>query len=291
MPHFKYKPAPNDIIQQVYAALREDLGGTVSLKNDITASLIPEQVGASATIITREPMWLCGQDWVTQAFLSMDKNAKVLWHKQDGQAVEANSTLCEITGNARALLCAERTALNFLQTLSATATQTARYVSILKNSNTQLLDTRKTLPSMRLAQKYAVSCGGGSNHRIGLFDAYLIKENHIAACNGISNAVQTAKRNHPQKSVEVEVESLDELSQAIQAGADIVMLDNFSTAQVLQAVDMAKGKCQLEVSGNITDQRLAELAATGVDYISSGALTKNIQAIDLSMRLSLLNNE
>jgi nicotinate-nucleotide pyrophosphorylase (carboxylating) len=193
--------------------------------------------------------------------------------------------LVEISGPARILLTGERTALNFLQTLSGTATTTARYVALLEGSKTRLLDTRKTLPGMRLAQKYAVSCGGGKNHRIGLYDAFLIKENHIAAAGGIANAVHTARLNFPGKPVEVEVEDLTELAQALNAGADIIMLDNFHIADIQQAVQLNQGRAKLEVSGNITSDALKALSSTGVDFISSGALTKNVQAIDLSMRL------
>jgi len=282
------KPTPGDIAAQVHTALKEDLGGWVNIEHDITASLIPQDTQAKATIVTRDKMIMCGQDWAMQAFIHLDKHIKVTWHAKDGDRISAGQTLCEITGNARVLLCAERTALNFLQTLSATATTTGFYVAKLRGTKTKLLDTRKTLPGLRQAQKYAVYCGGGTNHRVGLFDAFLIKENHIAACKGIGNAVTQAKASHPGKPIEVEVESISELDQALAADADIVMLDNFTTAQVKQAVDRVNGRCKLEVSGNITDARLVELASTGVDFISSGALTKNIQAIDLSMRLGLL---
>ncbi|MFC3092717.1 carboxylating nicotinate-nucleotide diphosphorylase [Alteromonas sediminis] len=288
MPHHTVKPTPGDITAHVYQALKEDLGGWVDINQDITASLIPSQAQAQAHIITREPMVMCGRDWAHCAFTALDNAIEVTWHVQDGQSVAAGTTLCDIKGNARVLLCAERTALNFLQTLSATATTTTHYVRLLKGTQTKLLDTRKTLPGFRQAQKYAVHCGGGNNHRVGLFDAYLIKENHIAACNGIKNAVQQAKMSHPGKSIEVEVETFEELEQALLAGADIIMLDNFTTTEVRQAVNYVSGRCLLEVSGNITDTRLSALASTGVDYISSGALTKHIQAIDLSMRLSLL---
>ena len=203
---------------------------------------------------------------------------------------KANTTLFELSGNARILLTGERTALNFLQTLSATATLTSQYVKELEGSNTKLLDTRKTLPGLRSAQKYAVTCGGGVNHRIGLFDAFLIKENHIAACGGIDKAISTAKANHPEKTVEVEVESLSELTQALHAKADIVMLDNFTTEMIEQAVvltkEISQGTTKLEVSGNMTIKTLKAYTKAGVDFISSGALTKNVQAIDLSMRFS-----
>jgi nicotinate-nucleotide pyrophosphorylase (carboxylating) len=209
----------------------------------------------------------------------------VEWFVKDGEKVTANSMLCELTGPARILLTGERTALNFIQSLSGTATTTDQYVSLLAGSSTRLLDTRKTLPGMRLAQKYAVACGGGKNHRLGLYDAFLIKENHIAAAGSIDKAVALARQNFPGKPVEVEVEDLIEFEQALQAGADIIMLDNFHIADIQRAVSLNKGRAKLEVSGNITTEALRSLSSTGVDYISSGALTKNMQAIDLSMRL------
>ena len=228
---------------------------------------------------------VCGTAWVDEVFAQLSDQAVIQWFVQDGDKVTANTVLCEISGPARILLTGERTALNFLQTLSGTATTTARYVALLNGSKTRLLDTRKTVPGMRLAQKYAVSCGGGKNHRIGLYDAFLIKENHIAAAGSIANAVQTARQNFPGKTVEVEVEDLTELEQALAAGADIIMLDNFHIADIMQAVVLNQGKAKLEVSGNVTAESLKALASTNVDYISSGALTKNVQAIDLSMRL------
>ena len=282
------KPTTADISAQVRRALVEDLGGSFDLDNDITANLIPKHQQATATIITREDMVLCGRDWATLAFMLLDSETHIEWRAKDAQTISAGQTLCTVEGNARVLLCAERTALNFIQTLSATATLTAQCVKHIQSTHTKLLDTRKTLPGMRLAQKYAIRCGGGNNHRIGLYDAFLIKENHIAACGGIEIAVSLARQSYPDKPIEVEVENFDELHQALSAGADIVMLDNFSTAQVQEAVERVAGRCQLEVSGNITETRLAELADTGVDFISSGALTKNIQAVDLSMRLTLL---
>lgn len=217
-----------------------------------------------------------------------DEATKITWFVNDGQLVKANSTLFELSGNARLLLTGERTALNFLQSLSGTATITSQYVECLAGTSTKLLDTRKTLPGLRSAQKYAVKCGGGKNHRIGLFDAFLIKENHIAACGGIEKAINTARKNHADKTVEVEVETIDELTQALNAGADIIMLDNFSPSMIEQAVtltaDISKGKTKLEVSGNMTLETLTTYAKSGVDYISVGALTKHLHAIDLSMR-------
>ena len=276
-----------EIQRAVASALAEDLGFLALNDGDITASLIPKQQQASATIITREECVLCGSAFVDEVFRQLGGEVRIDWRAKDGDKLAANSTLCSLSGPARILLTGERTALNFLQLLSATATTTAHYVQFLQGSNTRLLDTRKTIPGLRFAQKYAVSTGGGKNHRIGLYDAFLIKENHIAAAGSIANAVATARQNFPGKPVEVETENLTELQQALAAGADIIMLDNFSLADIVQAVALNAGKAKLEVSGNITSERLTELAATGVDYISSGALTKHIQAIDLSMRLSI----
>ncbi|MEH8019082.1 carboxylating nicotinate-nucleotide diphosphorylase [Rheinheimera muenzenbergensis] len=271
----------------VAAALAEDLGFLPLAEGDITASLIPQAQQASATIITREPCVVCGTAFVDEVFRQLGNEVQLSWQVKDGDQVAADTLLCTLTGPARILLTGERSALNFLQLLSATATTTAHYVQFLHGSNTRLLDTRKTLPGLRFAQKYAVTVGGGKNHRIGLFDAFLIKENHIAAAGSIANAVATARQNFPGKPVEVETENLAELQQALDAGADIIMLDNFSLADIQRSVAINQGKAKLEVSGNITSERLTELAATGVDYISSGALTKHVQAIDLSMRLNI----
>lgn len=284
----------HDIKTTVTWALKEDLGvvgGTVpSVNLDITAMLIPENEQAHASIITREDCIVSGVAWVNEVFAQLDNaqpeitKTTVKWLVNDGDTVSANTTLFELKGNARTLLTGERTALNFLQTLSGTATLTKQYVQELAGSNTKLLDTRKTLPGLRSAQKYAVLCGGGVNHRIGLFDAFLIKENHIAACGGIAQAVAAAKKNHHDKTVEVEVESMDELLQALNAGADIIMLDNFTPAMIEEAVTVTRGKAKLEVSGNMTIEILQEYTKAGVDFISSGALTKHVKAIDLSMR-------
>ncbi len=285
-----------DISKTISWALCEDLGAVDNAmpqaSQDITAMLIPENEQAVATVITREDCIVCGVAWVNEVFKQLDASlnrtveqaTKITWFVNDGESVGANSTLFELEGDARTLLTGERVALNFLQTLSGTATLTSHYVKELAGSDTKLLDTRKTLPGLRSAQKYAVLCGGGVNHRIGLFDAFLIKENHIAACGGISQAVATAKSNHSDKTVEVEVESLDELEQALNAGADIIMLDNFTPEMIEQAVKATRGKAKLEVSGNMTIEILQEYAKAGVDYISSGALTKHVNAIDLSMR-------
>ncbi|MDX2367704.1 MAG: carboxylating nicotinate-nucleotide diphosphorylase, partial [Colwellia sp.] len=284
-----------DITATTTWALKEDLGAFDSknacAEQDITAMLIPENEQAVATVITREDCIICGVAWVNEVFKQLDASlnctveqatkispTKITWFVNDGQMVKANTTLFELEGNARTLLTGERVALNFLQTLSGTATLTSKYVKELQASNTKLLDTRKTLPGLRSAQKYAVLCGGGVNHRIGLFDAFLIKENHIAACGGIAEAVATAKNNHSDKTVEVEVESIDELQQALDAGADIIMLDNFTPTMIEIAVRATRNKAKLEVSGNMTIEILREYAKAGVDFISSGALTKHVQA-------------
>lgn len=274
------------IQRQVQAALAEDLGGDVNPRSDITAQLISDDTHANATIITREDCTLCGVAWVNEVFHQLGGEVTIEWMAEDGDAIIAGATLCRLHGPAQILLTGERSALNFLQTLSATATQTAFAVRQLEGTQTRLLDTRKTLPGLRLAQKYAVTCGGGKNHRIGLFDAYLIKENHVAACGGVQNAVQTARQRHPDRWVEVEVENLRELTQALDAGADVIMLDNFSMQQIREAVALTAGRARLEVSGNVTAEQLQAYAATGVDFISSGALTKHVQAIDLSMRFT-----
>jgi nicotinate-nucleotide pyrophosphorylase (carboxylating) len=276
-----------ELTRAVATALAEDLGFLALEQGDITASLIPATQQASATIITRDDCVVCGTAFADEVFHQLGGEVTLNWQVKDGDKVSANTVLCTLIGPARLLLTGERTALNFLQLLSATATTTAHYVSFLAGSNTRLLDTRKTIPGLRFAQKYAVTVGGGKNHRIGLYDAFLIKENHIAAAGSIANAVATARQNFPGKPVEVETENLAELKQALDAGADIIMLDNFSLADIKQAVTMNAGNAKLEVSGNITSERLTELAATGVDYISSGALTKHVQAIDLSMRLTI----
>lgn len=272
------------ITQLVTLALDEDLNYQTAQEGDITAQLIPQSEQANAKVITREDCIFCGKDIILEVFKQVDPSVKVNVLINDGDAVKANSTLFTATGSARSILTAERTALNFVQTLSGTATTTAHYVKELNGTTTQLLDTRKTIPGLRALQKYAVKCGGGANHRIGLFDAFLIKENHIAACGTINKAVAQAKQTHPNKPVEVEVESLPELKQAIEAGADIIMLDNFSVEQIKQAVILTNKRAKLEVSGNMTLETLKTYSQAGVDFISSGSLTKNLQSIDLSMR-------
>ncbi|MFM5668162.1 carboxylating nicotinate-nucleotide diphosphorylase [Aeromonas hydrophila] len=279
-----------DIRRAVRAALLEDLGDALTPLDqpdagaDITAQLIPANRLASARVITREAGVFCGQPWVDEVFVQLGGEVRVEWLVQDGEVLSPNQELFRLHGPARVLLTGERNALNFVQTLSGVASLTARYVAELADTDCRLLDTRKTLPGLRSAQKYAVTCGGGKNHRIGLFDAYLIKENHILACGGIAEAISEARRLNQGKPVEVEVESLVELEQALAAGADIVMLDNFDIPMMREAVALNQGRAKLEVSGNVTLDTLADYAATGVDFISVGALTKHVRALDLSMR-------
>ncbi|PSW18641.1 carboxylating nicotinate-nucleotide diphosphorylase [Photobacterium sanctipauli] len=275
---------PLEITRAVADTLREDLGGEIDPSRDITASLIPADSQGVATIITREHGIFCGQLWAEEVFKQLGGEVNIEWHVQDGDQVEPNQTLCTLTGPSRILLTGERNAMNFIQTLSGCATTVAEYAKQLEGTQCRLLDTRKTIPGLRSALKYAVTCGGGFNHRIGVFDAYLIKENHIIACGGIEQAISTAKQLNPGKPVEVETESLDELQQAIAAGADIIMLDNFTTEMMREAVAINAGRAALENSGNVTLATIREFAATGVDYISVGALTKHLKAMDLSMR-------
>ena len=270
-----------DIAPLVALAIEEDIGG-----GDITAALVGEAESATATVITREAGVLCGTQFVDAVFHAVDPTLSVRWSRRDGDAIAENEVLFSVSGRARSILTGERAALNFLQMLSGTATSTASLARLIEGTSSTLLDTRKTIPGFRVAQKYAVTCGGGANHRVGLYDAYLIKENHIAACGGIAQAVETARSMAPGKPVEVEVESLEELAQALSAGADRVMLDNFALDDMRQAVAMNAGQSQLEASGNVTEATLADIAATGVDFISVGALTKAIKPLDLSMRLS-----
>lgn len=277
----------SDIPLLVTQALAEDLGGEANADNDLTAQLLPQDKNATATIITREAGIFCGIRWLDEVFtqLAGDK-INIKWHVKDGDIVSENQTLCELSGSARLLLTGERTALNFVQTLSGVATLVNHYVKLLEGTKTHLLDTRKTLPGLRTALKYAVLCGGGSNHRLGLADAFLIKENHIIACGSIKAAVERALWIHADVPVEVEVESLDELQQALDAGADIIMLDNFTVPMMREGVALTAGHALLEVSGNVTEKTLREFAETGVDYISVGALTKHVRAMDLSMRFN-----
>jgi nicotinate-nucleotide pyrophosphorylase (carboxylating) len=267
------------IMANARAALEEDIG-----TGDITAGLIPEGNLAKARIITREPMILAGSPWADAVFSLVDPRIHPHWMVEEGQSADANTTLLILEGPARSLLTAERAALNFLQLLSGTATLAHRLTRLLDGTTTRLLDTRKTLPGLRIAQKYAVEVGGGKNHRLGLFDAFLIKENHIMAAGSIGAAVARAHELAPGKPVEVEVETLAELEQALAAGADIVMLDDFSLDEMQNAVTFTAGRAKLEASGGIHAGNLRRVAETGVDYISMGALTKDVKAIDLSMR-------
>ena len=272
--------SPQYVTETVTRALLEDVG-----TGDLTASLIDSSALASATIMTREAGILCGMEFASEAFRQTDPACQLDWLFADGDSLSAGDELCRIQGPARALLTAERTALNFIQLLSGTATTASLYAARVAHTGVKLLDTRKTLPGLRLAQKYAVACGGCHNHRIGLFDAFLIKENHIAAAGSISAAISTARRAATGKLIEVEVETAEELHQALDAGADRIMLDNFSLEQLCEAVKAARGRTELEASGNVTDETLVSIAETGVDLISIGALTKHVRALDLSMRL------
>lgn len=287
----------NDIRHAVKTALNEDLGYSEHqnveqmLKADITAQLIPADKHVEGSLITREEGVFCGKAWAEQVFNQLGGEVALHWHVDDGDLVVPNQVLCDLSGPARAILTGERTAMNFIQTLSGVASLTKLYVNKLAGTHTRLLDTRKTIPGLRTAQKYAVTCGGGKNHRIGLFDAFLIKENHIMACGGIAQAIQAARKLHSDKPVEVEVESIAELTQALDGGSDIIMLDNFDITMMFEAValnqtykNVGKG-AKLEVSGNVTIDTLADFAKTGVDYISVGALTKHVKALDLSLRL------
>ena len=268
------------IAKVVTQALAEDIAS-----GDITAELIGADVQASGRIVTREDGILCGTAFALEAFQQIDPSCHVEWAAQDGDAIAADSLVCTLSGPARALLTGERTALNFLQLLSGTASTAAQYAARVAHTGVKLLDTRKTLPGLRLAQKYAVTCGGCYNHRIGLFDAFLIKENHISAAGGIAEAVAAARKVTPDKPVEVEVENEAELEQALTAGADRIMLDNFTLAALRDAVSHTAGSAELEASGNVTDETLVAIAETGVDFISIGALTKHVRALDLSMRI------
>ena len=267
------------IRDNVDAALAEDVGN-----GDISAALIPEGSKSKARIISRQVATICGFPWANEIFRRLDPDVHINWRIEEGQQIEENQCFVELEGNSRALLTGERAALNFLQTLSSTASACRHYASLVASTNVKLLDTRKTLPGLRVAQKYAVTTGGCFNHRIGLYDAFLIKENHINACGSIRAAVEAARAFAPGKLIEVEAETLEELDQALQAGSDIVMLDNFSIENMRVAVSRTDGKAKLEASGGINEKTLLPIAETGVDYISIGALTKDCKAIDLSMR-------
>ena len=279
---------PDDLAITVQRALQEDIGS-----GDITAQLIDGDAVASASIISREHAVLCGTPWANEVLRQVDRSVSIHWLVNEGDELAPNQTIVELRGPARALLTAERCMLNFLQTLSATASVSRAYTRKVAHTDVRLLDTRKTIPGLRTAQKYAVRVGGCFNHRMGLFDAFLIKENHISACGSIAKAIQTARQLAPAKPVEVEVETFSELDQALSAGADIIMLDNFSLDDMRTAVRIARtypdSRCQLEASGGINDQTLVAVAETGVDFISMGVLTKDVKAIDLSMRFERFN--
>jgi nicotinate-nucleotide pyrophosphorylase (carboxylating) len=275
----KIQPSTDEI--QRYLA--EDIG-----PGDLTAQIIPEQQTATATVLCLEPAVICGQAWFDAVFKQLDSNISIDWQVREGQTVDAHTILCRLTGPARSLLTGERTALNLLQTLCATASQAKRYADAVAGTGCKILDTRKTIPGLRMAQKYAVHCGGGINHRIGLFDAILIKENHILAAGSIPKAIHLAKQLS-NVLVEIEVENLEEFNQAVSAQPDRIMLDNFSLPDLITAVERNHNGIELEASGNITLQNIRTIAETGVDFISVGALTKNIQATDLSMRITQEN--
>jgi nicotinate-nucleotide pyrophosphorylase (carboxylating) len=274
---------PDDLSEQVSRALREDIG-----PGDVTARLIAAETQAHARVLCRESALICGAAWFDETFRQLDAAVRVRWHVADGERVAANAILCELEGPARAILTGERTALNFLQLLSATASVTARYVQAIAGTACRILDTRKTLPGLRTAQKYAVLCGGGQNHRMGLYDMVLVKENHIAAAGSIAAAVAAARALAPGVPVEVETENLDEVAAALAAQCDVIMLDEFELDDLARAVALnraAPRPAKLEASGAVTLERIGAIAATGVDFISVGGLTKHVQAVDLSMRL------
>lgn len=274
-------PPSSELIEaDVTRAFAEDLH-----TGDATAELVPADAQARAALTCRENAVMAGIDWFNACFRKLDPRVSIAWKVKDGDQVTAGDVICQLSGSARALLSAERSALNFLQLLSGTATATAEHVAKVAGSRTRVLDTRKTVPGLRLAQKYAVRCGGGHNHRIGLFDAILVKENHIIAAGSIKAAVEAGRRLHPKLLLEVEVENFDELAQAIDAGADRIMLDNFTLADMHEAVRITAGRIPLEVSGNVDLTTIGDIAGTGVDFVSVGALTKHVRAIDLSLRL------
>ncbi|OEC33655.1 nicotinate-nucleotide pyrophosphorylase [carboxylating] [Pseudomonas cuatrocienegasensis] len=282
MPNLTLADLTAEITSNVRHALAEDVGS-----GDLTAQLIPAERLAQARVITRDAAVICGTAWVDGVFRQLDPRVAVHWQVGDGERVQPDQVLFTLEGPARALLTGERSALNFLQTLSGVATRSQFYADLVAGTAVKLLDTRKTMPGLRLAQKYAVTCGGCHNHRIGLYDAFLIKENHIAACGGIAQAVTAARRIAPGKPVEVEVENLEELHLALEAGADIIMLDELSLDDMRRAVTLTAGRAKLEASGGVNEHTLRAIAETGVDYVSLGTLTKDVKAVDLSMRLAL----
>jgi nicotinate-nucleotide pyrophosphorylase (carboxylating) len=266
-------------VRDVKAALEEDVGS-----GDLTALLVPAGATAHARVITREPAILCGSGWFSEVFRQIDPGVVVAWHAADGDRIETNQTVCEVTGPARSVLTGERTALNFLQTLSAVATRTRQFVDAVSGTRAAILDTRKTLPGLRVALKYAVRCGGGTNHRMGLHDAVLLKENHIAASGGVRAALADAEKVAQGKPVQIEVETLDQLREALEAGATLILLDNFDLKGLRDAVGIASGRAKLEASGGVNLETVRAIAQTGVDRISIGTLTKDIRAVDFSMR-------
>ncbi len=274
------------VAANVRQALEEDVGG-----GDVTAALIGDATRARARVLCRESAVLCGRPWFDQVYTQLDERVSVAWRADDGELLSPDQCVCVVEGPARSLLTGERTALNFIQMLSGTATAARRCAEAVKGTHARILDTRKTIPGLRLAQKYAVRCGGCENHRLGLYDAILIKDNHIFAAGSVAGAVSAARRLNPDLSVEVEVESLAQLKQAIEAGADIIMLDNFRREALREAVSMTAGRAKLEISGNVPPEEIRALAVTGVDYISLGALTKNVQAIDFSMDFEPLRSD
>ena len=262
------------------AALIEDIGS-----GDITAELIPAEVMVQASIISREKATICGVHWVNAVYQAVDTSVNIQWKVKDGDVIYSNQIIALLAGQARSIVTGERTALNWLQTLSGTATEVSHYIEKLEDTFVCLLDTRKTIPSLRYAQKYAVCCGGGKNHRMGLYDAYLIKENHIMSSGSITQAIQKARDYNPEKTLEIEVENLDELQEALDAKADLILLDNFNIDMIKKAVKINSGQAKLEISGNVSLENIREIAKTGIDFISVGAITKNLRAIDFSMRI------
>jgi nicotinate-nucleotide pyrophosphorylase (carboxylating) len=282
------EPLPPDLARQVEAALREDIGS-----GDVTAALVPAAQQVRGRVISRDEAVLCGSAWVEETFRQLDARVQLHWHARDGASLSANVTVFDIAGPARAVLTGERTALNFMQLLSGTATVTRRYVQAIAGTRCRIIDTRKTIPGLRTAQKYAVRCGGGDNHRMGLFDQVLIKENHIAAAGSITQAIGAARRSAPGITVEIEVESLDELREALDAGPDIILIDEFSPQDLHRAVALNRAHTRpvkLEASGSVSLENVRSIAATGVDYISIGSLTKHVHAVDLSMRLDFIKD-
>ncbi|MEC8147800.1 MAG: carboxylating nicotinate-nucleotide diphosphorylase [Pseudomonadota bacterium] len=285
----------NEILRNVNEALTEDLGADfrASLKHssnfnsiDLTSSIVDRCKTGKASVIAKEDAIFCGRLWFEKVFENLSEDINIRWEVVDGDKLKNKKILCEIDGPIWAILAGERTALNFIQTLSGTATRTFQIVKLLSNSPTKILDTRKTIPGLRLAQKYAVACGGGKNHRLGLYDEILIKENHIAAVGSVEETLSKMKERFPNKLIEIEVEDLNQLKRVIKAGADIVLLDNFSTTEILKAIKIINNKAKIEISGNINAENIPELTTLGVDYISVGAITKHISAIDLSMYIT-----